>query len=250
MKPRGAGGWLTGASVSVRMVTDAAGDDAAGDDPGAVAAGEAVRRFDGDDTAGSTAGPTIEVALSFACGVGGVEVDDETRRAVEAATTSNCGSAEDSGGAADSGVSTRSAGAAASSEPGSVPDGSGVGSDSGSSAVPDPAEVVCAPSALRTAPVPGSAGADDSSDDEGPVAAVESSSDEAEFESSGDLGADVGLDAPVSPAEVEAGESDPPEDVELDVDSVSEGCASATGGVVTKATPTPSTMAIAPTHPP
>ncbi|GEM_PF-6022632 len=224
-----------------------------GDDPEPVAAGAAVRRVDADDTAGSTAAaPGVEVAFSFACGVGDVEidgVDEETCPAVGAATTSDCGSAGDVGAETASDVS----GAAAFAEPESVPVGSGVGSDAGYSAVPDPAAVVCAASVLCGAPVPGSAGAEDSPDEALPVAAVESSSGEAEFELFGDLGAELGLAAAVPPAEVESGESAPPEDppevVELDADSVSEGCASATGGVVTNAAPTPSTMTNAPTHP-
>jgi len=250
MVPRGADGWLTEVSVSVRMVADAVVTGSVGDDSGAVAAREAVRRSAADDkAAGSTdAGPAIEVALGFACGVGGVESYDERRRPVDVATTSGCGSAEDFGAVTVSGVSTRSAAVVAACEPDSAPVGSGVGSDSGSWPVSDPAGAVYATSALCPAPAPGSAGADGSSADEPPVGAVETSSDAAEFEPLGDLGADVGLDAPASSAEVEAGEPDPSGDVEFDVDSVSEGCASATGDAVTRAAPTPSTMANAPTH--
>lgn len=249
MVPRGADGWLTGVSVSVRVVTDAVVTGAVGDDPGAAAAREAVRRFDADDKAGSTvADPTVEAALGCACGVGGVESDEETRRDDEVAMTSDGGSAEAFGTETVSGVSTRSTGAVAASEPESVPMGSGVGSDSGSSAPSDPAEAVSATSVLCAAPVPGAAGVDGSSDDEAPVAAVESSSAEAEFEPFGDLGTEVGLDAPASSAEFETGEPDPFEDVEFDVDPVSEGCATAPGDVVTIAAPIPSTMANAPTH--
>jgi hypothetical protein len=150
------------------VVVDAVVTDAMGDDPEPVAAGAAVRRVDADDTAGSTAAaPGVEVAFSFACGVGDVEidgVDEETCPAVGAATTSDCGSAGDVGAETASDVS----GAAAFAEPESVPVGSGVGSDAGYSAVPDPAAVVCAASVLCGAPVPGSAGAEDSPDERYP----------------------------------------------------------------------------------
>jgi hypothetical protein len=118
---------------------------------------------------------------------------------------------------------------------------------SGAWLVSDAIELVCAPPVLCTTPVGGSGVADESADDELPVAVDdvdETVVNDGEFEPDGAVSDDDelegGLDELSLSVDVEGDEVDVLE---------SDGSASATPGMVATAEPTPSAIANAPTRP-
>ena len=106
----------------------------------------------------------------------------------------------------------------------------------------DAVEPVCVLSGLFATPVRGSGVADESADDELPVAVVDDEPDEPDE-------AVAMLGRPLLSVEEEVNVPAEPEGEELDDELESNGCASATPGMVATAVSTPSTTANAPTRP-